>query len=283
VDACTSALGLKKGLPAADHVPASHMREAALARKVLMVSGLDFANYRLAPLIRRVPACLRALRVGTPEAAAMLLADRPTLIPKALNALLIGTTRFFRDEAVFGYLEREVVPRIVENPTPPRVLSVACSDGAELYSMAMLLGAQEPGGYFLGIDCRADAIAAAGAGIFRLTAAAEIPADRLAENFTTGPNVLSVGPRLRALTHWHQSDIFREPPSGQWDVILCRNLAIYLDAQSTAKLWTRLVTALAPGGTLVVGKAEQIQHPALQRLAHCVYQKQPALTSNKKP
>lgn len=143
--------------------------------------------------------------------------------------------------------------------------------------MAMLVPPQDPPGYFLGMDVRPDAIAAAERGIFPLAAAADIPLHLRAKHVTVEDNHFIVRPHLRALTHWRQGDVFHDAlsSSSQWDVILCRNLAIYLDAVSSEQLWTRLITLLAPGGTLVVGKAERVQHPEMQRVAHCVYRKHP--------
>jgi len=256
-------------------LPDKDPKEAVLVRKVLRVAGLHPGSYRSAPLIRRVPACLRTLRVGTPEAAALALAQRPESIGKALNALLIGTTSFFRDAGVFAYLERVVVPDALRREDSPRVLSVACSDGAELYSVAMLFAEHGVAGEFLGTDCRPDALAAAQTGAFPRALGEEIPPHLGKKHVTLDGRMLKIRPHLRARTRWRQADILRDAPDGQWDVILCRNLAIYLTRESSATLWERLFIALAPGGALVVGKAERIHHPGLQRVAPCVYRKIP--------
>ena len=62
---------------------------------------------------------------------------------------------------------------------------------------------------------------------------------------------------LRRRTRWVQADATRRVLAGPWDVILCRNLAIYLTPSASAALFTRLAAALVPGGHLVVGKAER--------------------------
>ena len=81
---------------------------------------------------------------------------------------------------------------------------------------------------------------------------------------------------LRQATRWQQSNDLAGPPVGQpsWDLILCRNVAIYLEPTAAARLWTVLVGSLRFGGILVVGKAERPQQQlALLRLAPCVFEK----------
>ena len=82
--------------------------------------------------------------------------------------------------------------------------------------------------------------------------------------------------RLRRQAHWKLSDVARKIEPGPWDVILWRNLAIYLNPGPAASIWARLVGALAPGGYLVVGKAER--PPAglgLSPRCRCIYCREP--------
>ena len=74
---------------------------------------------------------------------------------RALNALLIGVTGFFRDEGAFAHLQDVAIPELLRNSPSPRMLCVGCSDGAEPYSLAITL--LEAGGRdfsIRGIDCR---------------------------------------------------------------------------------------------------------------------------------
>ena len=85
-----------------------------------------------------------------------------------MNALVIGVSSFFRDPTVFVCIRDEVLPDLLRESPAPRIWSVGCSEGAELYSMAMLLaerGALENSD-LLGTDCRADAIHRAAMGSF---------------------------------------------------------------------------------------------------------------------
>ncbi|QYM80529.1 hypothetical protein K0B96_07955 [Horticoccus luteus] len=124
------------------------------------------AVFRGGALNRRLPACLRLLRVPTEGAAQALLQRRPDLVPATLTAILIGVTEFFREPAVFEALRDIVLPQLAAEREPIRVAGFGVSHGQELYSMAMLL--EEAGllqrSELVGIDCRSDAIIAAAAG-----------------------------------------------------------------------------------------------------------------------
>jgi len=258
-------------LPAVDPDTSAEVR---FVRNVLRACGLDVTHYRLAPLIRRIPACLRALREESIPSAAAHLEGNPHRLAVALNSLLIGSTSFFRDKTVFDYLENVVVPALLARGRPLRVRSIASSDGAELYSVAMLFARHGPlpGSRFLGTDCREDAVAAARRGVYHRHATAAVPPE-LAEMFLrpAGP-LVSVSPRLTSRVGWECGDILREQETATWDLILCRNLAIYLDTVATRSLWDRLHARLSPGGILVVGKAEKPHAAGLRRIAPCIYE-----------
>ena len=127
---------------------------------VLSRGGLDVRNYRGQPLRRRVSAVLRVLHARTQEQAQQILDERPELLPAAINALLIGVTSFFRDESVFETLRTSVLPQLAMQRRPLRIWSAGCSNGAELYSVAILLAqaGMLEGSFLLGSDCRSEAV-----------------------------------------------------------------------------------------------------------------------------
>jgi chemotaxis protein methyltransferase CheR len=241
-------------------------------RRILMQAGLNPLLYRTAPLVRRLPACLRALRVESCSAAERLFAAKPALIWKALESLLNGTTELFRDPDVFTQLEHDILPKLLQRPTRPRVWSAGCSDGAELFSVAMLLaklGALD-GCFLLGSDCRPEALE-------RAKRAAYLRGERVLPLATGGhwqelsDGRIAISHELRRAVSWEQSDLLASRPLGTWDLILCRNLAIYLEPVAAGLLWKRLADALAPGGFLIVGKAEKPRLPSLRRIAPSIY------------
>ena len=261
-------------------------RDAAFVQWLFAKGGLDSRAYRGETIRRRLNACLRALRVNSSSEARSLLDDRPDLIPVALNAIVIGVTSFFRDPAVFDQLTYQALPSMALNASksPPRIWSVGCSSGEELYSIAILLA--EMGvldqSVLLGSDCRSNAVKQARTGCFDASSLKCVPSEWLSRYFIASfdkprHNTLpryQICKALRAVTQWRTADVtcVREP--GAWDLILCRNMAMYLRPDVSGQLWEALEDSLRPGGYLVLGKAERpVGARRLTWIGPCIYRR----------
>lgn len=247
--------------------------EARLVQSVLASVGVDAAAYRAAPLRRRIPAVLRAMRAATPDRATdTLTGNDGSLADRALNSLLIGHTEAFRDAEPFDELRQRVLPELTSGGVGLRVWSVGCSRGMELLSVALLLAERGvlAGSRLRGSDCRPAAIEAARSqGVACLASDVDARLPELAGELRSAEFADAA-----ARIEWCVEDALAEGEGGPWDLILCRNLAIYLEAAAARRLWQRLVAALARRGVLVTGKAERpAAHLPLTRLAKCIYQR----------
>lgn len=256
--------------------PAAPHGAVSLPAAILARAGLDPGAYRPRPLARRVSACLRLTRAATEREALAQLAARPELLGAALRTVLIGVSSFFRDSLVFEALRGPVVEALGARAAPPRVLSIACATGAELYSVAMLLAEAGllPGSQLLGVDCRGDALERAREGFYASAEIADVDAELRSRWLEPCASGWRVAEPLRSAARWQLADATREIPRGPWDLVLCRNLFIYLQPSVVETMLHRIETGLSPGGFLVVGKAE---HPpaalGLVAIDRCVYRK----------
>lgn len=234
--------------------------------------------FRGAALNRRLPACLRLLRVPTTDAAQQLLMRRPDLMPAMLTTVLIGVTQFFRESAVFENVRRLALPELRAGDVALRCASFGVSRGHELYSMAMLLA--EEGllarSELFGLDCRADAIVSAAAGRFEDDDVAGLSPERVERFFFASENGYVVRPELRARVHWAVGDLFAWTRTTRFHVVFFRNVAIYLAPAAAARAWEMICDQLAPGGYVVTGKAERPPtHLRLRRVAASLYRREP--------
>lgn len=262
------------------HKPASvetlSIDEQDGARWLFAQAGLNLDDYRAETVKRRMAACLRALRVKSPADIRATVQGNPSLLNLAVSALMIGVTSFFRDPIVFASLADSVLPDLLSRSLFPRIWSVGCSDGAELYSIAMLLTERDapPRSNLLGTDCRADAIAAARLGRYDPTAIKGVPPAFLGRYFAFDGAAWQVHPQLRTSIQWRTASALSVREPGAWDVILCRNMAIYMQPRASARLWAALAQCLRPGGVLVLGKAERPAGAAgLSSIAPCIYRR----------
>ncbi len=262
-------------LAAGSYLPSEAVDE--LSTWLLDRAGVNPAAYRASCLLRRVPACLRQLRVSSSAAALSMLHQDDRPVPAALDVLLIGFSGFFRDSAVFSALESSILPALLTaRDGQLRVLSAGASTGQELYSVAMLLeelGASKASA-LLGIDCRPGAIQKARLGCYEadeLDGLSAARRERFLLNNRTGSRIC---PELRARLKWQVSDAlsFHEPDPS--DLILFRNVAIYLERSHADRAWARLTDQLRPGGILVTGKAEAPPTSlGYERIAPCLFRR----------
>ncbi len=245
-------------------------------RELFALVGLPAGSYRQSFLHRRFSACLRFLSARDTGTALAKIHKHPELAKSVLSVVLLGVTEFYRDPHVFQHVREVTLPSWkASGITGPRIWSAACSDGQELYSVALLLA--EAGlieqSMLLGTDYRSEAITKARAGKFGLEGLARFDAALGSHLFEEECPGFQVREQLRCI-HWKQADLFAGAESGPWDLILWRNMSIYLNRDASEVIWRNLVRELRPGGCLITGKADYPPaHLRLVRLAPCVYLK----------
>ena len=261
----------------AEHLELEAPPAGALASAVLGHAGLDPTVYRPAPLARRVSACLRDLRADSQDAACRQLVAAPALAGPALQHAA------HRRLGVLPQSRRSSIccagPPCRQSGTagrPPRILSVGSSNGAELYSAAMLLAEADllAGARLVGIDCRADAVAAARIGWYDEPALKGVDGEARARYFTEAAGGWRVAGPLRRRTRWVQADATRRVPAGPWDVILSAispSTSHRRRARRSSPAWPRLSS---PAGTS--SSARRNAPPAglgLTMVGRCVYER----------
>jgi chemotaxis methyl-accepting protein methylase len=214
--------------------------------------------------------------VNSTETATRLLETRPHLIPGAVSALLIGVSHFFRDASVFECVRSFVLPELLGCRPAIRAYSAGASDGQELYSIGMLLdlaGALERS-ELLGVDCRTDAVAKARSGLFESSELQGLPAEWKSRFFRPSGKHYTIESKVRSRSQWRVDDLLRFDSGGEMDLILFRNVAIYLNGAHASRAWRHLSSQLGSGGFLITGKAEIPDGGvALERIAPSVYRR----------
>jgi chemotaxis protein methyltransferase CheR len=247
-------------------------------RRLFESRGLQVGRYRPAVLARRERACLRAMGVASVAEGASAL-ERDELVERGLQAVMIGVTSFFRDTAMYDALGDLVLTLAATGTRGPRVLSVGCSDGAELYSLGILLAERgiSPA-EMVGVDCRPAAIERASQGVYPQDDLADVPAPLRTRYFDAvrgSPARVQVADSLRERCRWWVRDAFTLGGTEPYDIVACRNLAIYLEPTAARELWALMWEQTRVGGILVVGKAERPdQASGFRRIGPCLYEKQ---------
>lgn len=183
-----------------------------------------------------------------------------------VDAVTVGETFFFRYEAQFDALARVVVPEVMARNRLTRRLAIwsaGCSNGAEPYSVSMLLRRQFGdllAGWkldILGTDISVRALAEAQAAEYGAWSIRDLPADLRLECFTPHGDRWQVRPHYRQDVRFARHNLINQPPPGDFfDIVLCRNVLMYFDPPMRLRAAQLLRAAMPPGGWLVVGHAE---------------------------
>lgn len=206
---------------------------------------------------------------------------------RMLDLICTNETHFFREPRQFEFLERQVFPAWAEQAAAGRrtrkirVWSAACSTGEEPYTLAMVLLRRFPDWEIeiLGSDLSTRVLDAARAGLYRIEKAAEIP-DTYRKAFMlrgTGSQEgrMKAGPEIRSLVRFERLNLSHQswPLGGVFDLLFCRNVLIYFDPASKARVVDRLLERLHPQGYLFLGHAEGLHglHARIQGVGPTVY------------
>jgi chemotaxis protein methyltransferase CheR len=193
---------------------------------------------------------------------------------RVIDAITTGETSFFRDSAPFELLRHKLLPELVDRRArslprsariPIRIWSAASSSGQEVYSIAMTLAETlgDLGRYdihVLGTDVSDEAIRKSSAGRFTtLESERGLSPERRTRFFVAEKDGFKVRDELRALATFRQLNLL-QPFSfpHPFDIVFCRNVAIYFTEQDRARLFERISTSVAPGGSLIIGSTETI-------------------------
>lgn len=197
-----------------------------------------------------------------------LLATRDDTFDALVDAITIGESYFFRDTPQLDVLRREVLPEIATRrpgESAIRMWSAGCACGEEPYSLAIL--AHEQGldrrTHVLGTDLSATRLAAAVRARYGRWSLRGMDEETIERHFRRRDTQFELLPQLRALVHFEQlnlADLGRGGASSprEIDLVLCRNVLIYVDAETVARVVRALFGALAPHGWLLLGASDPV-------------------------
>jgi two-component system CheB/CheR fusion protein len=229
-------------------------------------TGVDFRHYKLPTIKRRLFRRMALHRLNTVKEYLRLLHQDATETRNLYHDLLIHVTSFFREPESFEALAREVFPALVEKrpaESPIRVWVSGCSTGEEAYSIAIALTEflrdhADIRIQIFATDVSEAAIEQARTGSYPLRIEADVSAERLRRFFTRHEGSYRVSKMIRDLCVFARQDLAKDPPFSRLDLILCRNVLIYMDLPLQKKLLSIFHYALNPNGFLVLGQAETV-------------------------
>ena len=246
--------------------------QSALEKIIIILrnhTGNDFSLYKKNTVYRRIERRMGVHKIDKITGYVTFLQENSKEVDILFKELLIGVTNFFRDNAVWENLENEVIPSMIlklQEGTILRAWVSGCSTGEEAYSLAIVfkeaLEKVNPhGGISLQIfatDLDDEAIETARKGLFTSNIAADVSPKRLNRFFNMTEEGYRINSEIREMVVFAKHNIILHPPFTKIDILTCRNLLIYMDAELQKKLLGLFYYSLNPEGVMVLGSAETL-------------------------
>ena len=215
-------------------------------------------------------ALLRERGIGTLDEliTILVMGKEPGLSQMVVEALLNNETYFFRDRAPFDMLQRHALPDLAQRRAKSkrlRIWSAGCSTGQEVYSLSMLF-AEEPQKWqgwtidILGTDVSTTCVDRARNGTYsQFEVQRGLGINQMIKWFEESPDGWRAVEPLRRPLRFQVHNILEPPPHpGGFDIVLCRNVLLYLNPDKKALSFERLASAMAEDGWLMMGAGETV-------------------------
>jgi chemotaxis protein methyltransferase CheR len=190
---------------------------------------------------------------------------------RIIDQITTGETLFFRDTSPFDLLRHKIVPEIIDRRSrtglraPIRIWSAACSTGQEIYSIAIVLkellgDLSKYSIQLLGTDISDQAVMRASAGIYgQIEMARGLTDAARAKSFTPHAGGWKIRDELRAMASFRRLNLMEDFTAvGKFDIVFCRNVAIYFNDRDRASLFNRIGQRMEQDGYLVIGSMESL-------------------------
>jgi chemotaxis protein methyltransferase CheR len=200
------------------------------------------------------------------------LSLNPSEYKRLLKDLTINVTQFYRDPEVYRVIEDEILPLLIYNNVKKqkrniRILSVGCASGEETYSIAILLHElldEEFKNFNVsinGIDIDEASLKTARLGVYQPQQLENIKDEYLKRYFIYDGENYHISDAIKDMVRFRNQDIFSGKFGSHYNVIICRNVLIYLTKEMQAQLFQQFYDALVNGGYLIIGKTETLVGP----------------------
>lgn len=247
-----------------------------LSQYIYGVSGINIEPSKAYLLETRLGKLLERERCNSfTEFYHKAKSDGSKLLEKQIiDAITTNETLFFRDANPFELLKHKIIPEVVDSrtsstpkgmPVPVRIWSAACSTGQEIFSIAivlkeLLVSLDKYNIKLMGSDISDAAIKQASYGTYnKFEIERGLPRERLQRYFTAMGDNWKIKDDIRSMATFRKFNLMG-PFSGlgKFDIIFCRNVAIYFKLEDRVKVFEKIADSLENDGYLIIGSTESL-------------------------
>ncbi|MBF0266327.1 MAG: hypothetical protein HQL46_13765, partial [Gammaproteobacteria bacterium] len=251
----------------------NHSKQADLLEfeKILLlvkdIANQDMSAYKPSTLKRRIQRRMGLYHYDTFAQYHKLLLKDFKELEQLSKDLLIGVTTFFRDSEAFKILKEQVIPELCRNQDQQpsiRVWIAGCSTGEEAYSIAILLiqhysmHKKPPNIQIFATDIDNAALEVARTGVYTKEALSQLAPELVTASFIEDKGSYRINKQIRESIVFASHNLITDPPFSKLDLVVCRNLLIYLNSINQKKILSLFHFVLNENGYLFLGSSENI-------------------------
>lgn len=239
--------------------------------------GLNLESYKSKQLERRLFFFRQRYNIDSNADLARRLKIDAEMRKHFADFITINVTEFFRNAERFEALRQRYLPVLLQQQ-PLNIWSAGCSNGAEVYTILLVLAELAPGSHhhILATDIDEASLEKAASGTYTAQEIKEVPQQMRKRFFNEVNDSFTVLPQLRKQVQLKRHDLLRDPFPINMDLILCRNVVIYFTQETKTVLYRKFTNSLRPGGYLFIGATESIfeaRSIGLRYVEPCFYEK----------
>lgn len=223
--------------------------------------GLNLSAYKETQLKRRIESLINSCGAKGYRDYFHLLDKDSHQRERFFDKITINVSEFFRNEDIFEALEKDVIPDLCRGNRHLKIWSAACSNGAEPYSIAIILNDSFPSVEYIiyATDIDSNILRIAQEGVYDERVLKGVSKERLRKYFVKdGSGKYRVTPEVKENVRFRKHDLLEEGFERNYDLIVCRNVMIYFTRETQNVLYRKLYDSLKDGGILFVGATENI-------------------------
>ncbi|MGP4105636.1 CheR family methyltransferase [Virgibacillus sp. L01] len=230
--------------------------------KVKNKTGIDIFLYKERQMKRRLTSLSDKYGYSNLQSFYHGIEKDKKLMDIFLNHLTINVTEFFRNRKEWDTLENKLIPDIIKGQSKIKVWSAACSTGEEPYSLGILLSKylEECKVSILATDLDQTILSQAKVGLYSEKSLKGLARDEI-KNFIKSKNNYQIATNIKNMVSFKKHDLIADRYQSGYDIIVCRNVLIYLTEEAQAGIIQKFSQSLKIGGILFIGSTERISNP----------------------
>jgi len=225
-------------------------------KKIRDLTQFDLDHYGYNQMFRRLGGYILRYKVDNVFQFCKMLERDKNELQKLEKFLTINVSEFFRDRAQFKIFQEKILPEMLNNNLGLNIWSAGCSNGAEAYSVAILLDRLSPYRKHrilaTDIDKKILSLAIDG-GPYKPEEIRNVPKALLEEYFINDNGNFWVADRIREKVTFRLHDLTRDPFENNFDLIICRNVVIYFSSEAKIAIRKKFLGAIKENGIFFIG------------------------------